>query len=184
MQLVFISGAILGLVFAYFGIRKVITFYWTKPLLSCKLVDGTESFSVQERKDYTIFVTGGMFVSESKGYSVEILDQFGGRLELESSLFKQRLFYKSQRLVEFLNFKAEPGNYRIVQAGSEHMVVKTHRHPFLRVFSSKLPQDRLGILIRRRISPLSFGLSIALSVIGLQMTAWGIILTLNPQIFE
>lgn len=182
MQILFL---VLGLILTFFGVKWTFKSFKGKEIIGFPLSELKKEFEIIKPGLFTLCVVGGGYVDNSGNFRTLVMRKDNQKIiELKENILKPR-FRKNRKMgVEYLQFKiSHVGLYKVEIENAEDLVVKKSMLKTKQVFQSPLSVEKIEISIKETI-PISKKLfGIIFLVLGVNMSAWGIMLEVNPELF-
>lgn len=186
MQLTFIFIGIISLLVLIYSVRLFIRQLKLKEIVVFDLIERTKSFEIVESGIHSICIFGlssDFTVSELK---VSLSTPNGKEINLTKNKIRYSYLRKGIRTFEQWSFKAHhSGTHKLNLKNLEEFLSK---NPFLtsqKPFSNRKTETKsLKILVKQSVSTKHRLISIIGLVLGVNGLFWGIIMGINPNIFE
>ncbi|MCK6608640.1 MAG: hypothetical protein L6Q46_10135 [Flavobacterium sp.] len=180
MQIIFLLIGIIGLVMFVFGIKTLIKNYRNEIISELKLTENEINF--QKIGTYSISVVGGSYANNLGNFETQITHNETKLNTIEKNL-KFKFHYKGRLATEFYSFEIENlGIHKIFIKNIEDLEVKESMLVSKRLFQKKLPIEKIGLIVKETSSSSKFIIGLLMTVFGINISIWGIILTFNPQL--
>ena len=177
-------GAV-GLTMLFFGIKWSIQSVRPKAIVQFSLGDKEQNFVFSDEGLYTFCVLGAGYINTGE-FEVRLSNQASkNEIEMLENFMKPR-FRKDWKIgVEYLNFRIKiPGEYKLELINPESLTAKKSMLKAKQLLKSPIPATNLEGMIKKTI-PISKKLfGIIFLVLGVNMSAWGIMLGINPNLFN
>lgn len=185
MQILFIVLGLIGLTMTFFGVKWTFKSFKAKEIIGFPLSYLKKEFEIIRPGLFTLSIVGGGFVDNSGSFRVLVKRKDNQKvIDLKENFMKPR-FSKNWKIgVEYLQFNiSHPGLYKVEIENAEDLVVKKSMLKTKQVFQSPLPVENIEISIRETIPISKKLLGIIFLVLSVNMSAWGIMLGINPELF-
>lgn len=180
MQIIFLLIGIIGLVMFVFGIKTLIKNYRNEIISELKLTENEINF--QKIGTYSICIVGGGYANNLGNFETQITHN-ETKLNTIEKLLKFKFHYKGRLATEFYSFEIENlGIHKIFIKNIEDLEVKESMLVSKRLFQKKLPIEKIGLIVKETSSSTKFIIGLLMTVFGINISIWGIILTFNPQL--
>lgn len=175
---------LIGLTMLFFGLKWSLKSFKSKKIIEFPILDSVKEFEIINPGLYSFCIIGGGYVHNSEGFKT-LISNVGSQksIDLEENIIKPR-FRKNWKMgVEYLQFKINNiGNYKIEIQNPEKLIVKKSMLKTKQIFQSNQLMENIEILIKETIPVKKKLFGILFLVLGVNMSAWGIMLTLNPSL--
>lgn len=185
MQALFIVFGIIGLIMIFFGAKWTWKSVKAKEIVNFPFIESKKEFEIKNIGLFSLCILGGGSVNNSGCFQVQIKDRDNQRIvELKENTMKPR-FRKNWKMgVEYFQFKiSKNGWYKIEIKNPKDLVVKQSTLKIKQVFQYPVPTESLEVLIKETIPNSKKLFGILLLVLGVNISAWGIMLGINPHLF-
>lgn len=163
-----------------FGIKTLIKNYRNEIISELKLTENEINF--QKNGTYSICVVGGGYANNLGNFETQITHN-ETKLNTIEKLLKFKFHYKGRLATEFYSFKIENiGIHKIFIKNIEDLEVKESMLVSKRLFQKKLPIEKIGLIVKETSSSTKFIIGLLMTVFGINISIWGIILIFNTQL--
>ncbi len=171
MQVLFILMGIVGLTMLFVGIKWSIESIRPKPLVRFPLSERTQEFELKDEGLYAFCILGSRFVGYPSSYTSSLSNMENEeKIKLVQNFLKPKFRVGWKIGIEYQNFKIrKPGKHKLVLGDPN----------FLRGNSSNLEG-----MIKKTVTVTKKLFGIIFLVLGMNMSAWGIMLGINPNLFN
>lgn len=169
----------------FFGAKWTFKSLKAKEIIGFPLAEREKEFEIKNAGLFTLCIIGGGYVNNSGSFRVQIKGKDNQRTVYLKENFIKPKFRKNWKMgVEYLQFNiSNYGLYKVEIGNPEDLIVKKSMLKIKRMFQSPLPIENIEILIKETV-PISKKLfGIIFLVLGVNLSAWGIMLGINPDLF-
>ncbi len=173
------------MIMTFFGVKWTLKSFKTKEIICFPLNEKEKEFEIINIGLFTFSVLGGGYVNNSGNFLATIKSKDNQkRIDLKENYIKTR-FRKNWKIgVEFLQFKiSNTGFYKVEIKNPEDLIVKKSMLKIKQIFQSPLPVENIEILIKETIPTRKKLFGIIFLVLGVNLSTWGILLGISPDIF-
>lgn len=182
MQIIFLLIGIIGLAMFFFGGKMLIQKYRRKIIGELNLMENEVNF--ENSGLYSICVVGGGYANNLGNFEAKIISN-GTELNTFEKQMKFKFHHKGRLATEFYQFEVEnPGKHKIIFKNIEDLEVKESMLASKRLFQKKLPIEKIGLIVKETSSNSKFIIGLVMTILGLNVALWGIVLAFNPQAFK
>jgi hypothetical protein len=183
MQILFIFIGIIGLLFIVFAIRIFIKIKSKKEIAIFELNNNPKVIEFNTKGLHSICFIGVGFISDKGFFNVELKNK--KQIQLIKTFPRYSFWHSGKIGIEIWKFKIdETGLYELVFKNVSDLVAKKPMLMSKRFFQSKIKPESIRVLIKETIPVKYRILSIVFLVIGINAFAWGIIIGINPNVFQ
>ncbi|CAM3810594.1 GOLD domain-containing protein [Flavobacterium gelidilacus] len=183
MQIIFLLAGIIGLIMSFFGSKMLIEIYKNKIISELKLTENEINFD--KIGLYSICVVGGGYSNNLGNFETKITSKGIIIINTVESKPKFKFHYKGRLANEFYKFEIEnPGIYNIKINNIEHLEVKESMLFSKRYFQKKLPTEKIGLIVKETSPNSKFIIGLLMTILGLQIAVWGILLAFNTELIK
>jgi len=184
MQIMFFLIGVIGLVMFLIGGKMLIKKYKNKIIRELKLTDNWNEINFEKTGLYSVCVLGGGYANNLGNFEAKITNN-GNEIETVEKQMKFKFHHKGKLATEFYQFEIEnPGIHKLIFKSIEDLEVKESMLVSKRLFQTKLPIEKIGILVKETSSSSKFIIGLLMTVFGFNIAGWGVILAFNPQLFH
>ena len=185
MQILFIVTGIIGLTMFFFGVKWFLKSFNSKEIIEFPFLDNHKEFEIKNTGLYTIQILGAAQITNSGQFTIRLINKDNQKNIALKDYFLKPRFRKNWKIgIEYLHFKiTESGNYIIKLENQNSFVAKKSMLKINSPFQQNKPSNNLKIIIKEAITPSKKLLSILFLVLGVNISFWGILLTINPNAF-
>jgi len=171
MQILFILMGIVGLAMLFFGIKWSIESVRSKALVRFPLDNRTQEFELMDEGLYTFCILGSRFVGNSASYTTSLSNiENKEKVELVQNFLKPKFRVGWKIGIEYQNFRIRKSGQYKLELGNPN--------------SLKGNSSNLEGMIKKTIPVSKKIFGIIFLVLGMNMSAWGIMLGINPNLFN
>jgi len=182
MQLLYLTIGLTGLTMTFFGAKWLLRY---KTVVNFPILEGSKEFRVKKLGVYGVCIMGVGYLNNYNHYKFQLTNTNNRQqIKLKSPVLKPRFRKNWVMGVESVHFRIQDvGDYKIeitnlTNAAPANSVKKTQS------IASPNPPVRIHqILIKATVSVIKKIAGIFFLVIGVQASFWGIVLTINPNVF-
>ncbi|SFU65406.1 hypothetical protein SAMN05216480_111123 [Pustulibacterium marinum] len=185
MQILFIVLGFIGLTMTFFGVKWTVTSFKAKEISCFPFNNLKKEFEIKRPGQYTLSIIGGGFVGNTSNFHISVKTKDHQKIVDYEENFMRPRFRKNGKIgVEYLQFKiSDSGLYKVEIENPEDLIVKKSIVKTKQFFQAPLAVENIEISIGETI-PISKKLfGIIFLVLGVNISVWGIILGINPQLF-
>ena len=184
MQIVFLSIGILGLFMFYFGAKTLIKKYKSKAIAETNLSENISELTIEKKGLYAVCIVGGGH-AENKGDFDLYISNNGNQLDVYEKQMKYKFRHNGKLATEFYQFEVEnSGNYKFEFKNIADLQVKESMLSPIRILQNKLPENKIGIVIKETMPIPKFIIGLLMTVFGFNIAGWGVILAFNPHLYK
>ncbi len=166
MQILVIVMGVVGIILLFFGIKWSWKSLKAKEIIQFPFSQDQTQFKIEKTGLFSLCILGGRYLANSGGFGAQI-------------------FRKNMKMgVEFFHFTiSQSGGYILHLENQEDLIVKTSMIKIKQLFQSPQLTENLQVLIKETIPVGKRIMGIIFLVLGVNMTAWGIMLGIYPNLF-
>jgi hypothetical protein len=185
MQILFIVLGLIGLTMTFFGAKWTFKSFKSKEIIGFPLNELEKEFEIIKPGLFTLCIIGGGYVNNTGSFRALVKRKENQKvIDLKENFMKPR-FRKNWKMgVEYLQFKiSNSGLYNVEIENAEDLIVKKSMLKTKQIFQSRLPIENIEVSIKETIPIGKKLFGIIFLVLGVNMSAWGIMLGINPDLF-
>ncbi len=185
MQIIFIILSLIGFTLTFFGVKWTYRSFKAKEIVGFPLIMKEQEFEISKPGLFALCIIGGGHVKNSGNFRVLIINTIDQKvIDLKENFMKPR-FRKNWKIgVEILNFKvSNSGHFKVQIENAEDLIVKKSMLITERFFQSSLSIRNIEVMIKETIPVSKRLFGIIFLVVGVNMSAWGVMLGFNPELF-
>lgn len=185
MQIVFFLIAFTGLVIFILGIKFLIVKYRDKILLVIKLIEGTNEINFENTGLYSVCIVGGKSIHKLGKFKIKISNDNGEEIFVADKLLKFTFDYKNEVATESFEFKiVKTGIHKLILKNIEDLEIKKSKSLSSILFEKKFPLEKTQLAIKETTSTTNFFIGLFMTLTGIFISIWSLILAFNPNIID
>jgi hypothetical protein len=185
MQILFIILGVIGLAMTFFGVKWTLKSFRAKTIEIFPLIELRKEFEIIRPGLFSICIIGGGHVNNTGSFQVSVQHKDNKKtIDLKENYMKPRFHKKWKTGVEYFSLKIENcGIYKVEISNPEDLIVKQSINKSQHVFQSPLPIENIEISIKETVTISKQLFGIIFLTLGVNMSIWGIMLGINPELF-
>lgn len=169
----------------FVGAKWTFKLFKAKEIIVFPLIELKKEFEIKKPGLYTLCIIGGGYVKNSGSFRALVKCKDTQEIIDIKENFIQPRFPKNWKMgVDYLQFKiSNYGIYKVEIENAKDLIVKKSMLKAKQIFQSPLPVENIEISIKETIPIGKKLFGIVFLVLGVNMSAWGIMLGINPELF-
>ena len=174
-----------GLAMLFAGAKWSVESFKSNDIVEFPIIDKLKEFEIIKSGLYAVCIVGGFYVHNLAGFKTSIFNIHNQKqIDLKEPNLKFRFRKKWKVGIEHLHFRIiEAGRYKIEIQLPEKLTVKESMLTTKQPFQSSQPIENIEVLIKGIVPLGKKILGIVFLVLGVNLSVWGILLSIIPKLF-